>query len=307
MFSHIKYLRIKFNLVCTKDIKFNKFEGSMFRGGFGYIFKDIVCSNKSDDCVICSDVTNCPYAKLFRGIIKEDEKFKSATINMPVPFVISMPFQGKDEIKINETFSLEVNLIGKAIDYLQYFIYCFDNLGKRGVGKSKGKYGMISVECKDSRDIIYIDNLLIEENIKVMNFDDDYKGKSKAIINFITPVRIIEKGHFRRDIDFEVILKNILRRIELISYFHCDKKLEIDYDNLLDEVRNIEIEDRNLTLFNWSRFASNKNNVNMSGYRGYMKGIGVFKSIIPYFNMGEIVYVGKGCSFGMGKYKINFI
>jgi len=36
-------------------------------------------------------------------------------------------------------------LIGRAIDYLPYFIYTFEELGKVGIGKGRGKYSLTYV------------------------------------------------------------------------------------------------------------------------------------------------------------------
>ena len=47
------------------------------------------------------------------------------------------------------------SLIGKSIDFLPYFIYTFDELGRMGIGKGKGKYQLDEVRaitgerCKD--------------------------------------------------------------------------------------------------------------------------------------------------------------
>jgi hypothetical protein len=142
--------------------------------------------------------------------------------------------------------------------------------------------------------------------IKEFNMLDD--NGSNVIINFITPFRAVKNGNLVNNIDFEVILKNILRRIDLISYYHCNKKLEVDFKKVVEDSKDIIVEEKGLKYYNWSRIASNnKQKVDMGGYIGYIKGNGKLENIIPFLKLGELFHIGKGCSFGMGKYKVEII
>jgi hypothetical protein len=42
--------------------------------------------------------------------------------------------------------SLKEILIGKAVDYLPYFILTFSELGKKGIGMGRGKFVLEKVE-----------------------------------------------------------------------------------------------------------------------------------------------------------------
>jgi len=63
----------------------------------------------------------------------------------PHPFVITPPLESKTSYREGETLCFELTLIGKAVDYLPYFIYTFDELGCMGIGKGKGKYKLEEV------------------------------------------------------------------------------------------------------------------------------------------------------------------
>jgi hypothetical protein len=233
---------------------------------------------------------------------------RSATVNKPVPFVFDFSVDDKKEFEENETFSFELTIFGNAIEYLSYFLYCFNELGKCGIGKNSGKYRMISVECVDSRTVIYMDDKIFTENIEVKTIEESNNIGTNFILGFITPFRAVSNGRLIKEIDFEVVLKNLLRRVDLISYYHCGKKLEIDFKKIINISRNILIEEKSLKYFRWNRIASNnKQKVNMGGYTGYLKGKGDLKDIITYLRLGEIFHIGKGCSFGMGKYKLDII
>ncbi len=60
--------------------------------------------------------------------------------NVPHPFVLSPPDEKKQLYKKGEKNTFGFTLIGKAILFLSYFIYAFEQMGKKGLGKKiKGK------------------------------------------------------------------------------------------------------------------------------------------------------------------------
>ena len=74
-------------------------------------------------------------------------KYKAA----PHPFIIEPPLERKRIYKPEEEFQFGLTLIGRAIDYLPYFIYTFEELGRMGIGKGKSGYDLISVESNGDR------------------------------------------------------------------------------------------------------------------------------------------------------------
>ncbi len=70
-------------------------------------------------------------------------KYKTA----PHPFIVEPPLEKRHGYTPETELTFGVILIGKAIDYLPYFIYTFDELGRIGIGKGKAKYELKSVIC----------------------------------------------------------------------------------------------------------------------------------------------------------------
>ncbi|HEX8949253.1 MAG TPA: CRISPR-associated protein Cas6, partial [Dissulfurispiraceae bacterium] len=61
-------------------------------------------------------------------------KYKTA----PHPFIIEPPSETKKIYKPGDEVVFGLTLVGRAIDYIPYFIYTFDELGRIGIGKGKG-------------------------------------------------------------------------------------------------------------------------------------------------------------------------
>ena len=97
----------------------------------------------------------------------------------PHPFIITPPLEEKREYQAEDTLCFELTLIGKSIDYLPYFIYTFDELGRMGIGKGKGKYNLEEVKGRslkgkgEEEEVIYSGKeKTLRNNFKVMGIED---------------------------------------------------------------------------------------------------------------------------------------
>ena len=78
------------------------------------------------------------------------------------------------------------------------------------------------------------------------------------------------------------------RRISLLSYFHCGhRRDDLGFKDLIEQAGHIKIVKRVLYWHDWERYSNRQETrMKMGGF------------------MGEYVHVGKGCSFGLGRYGI---
>jgi hypothetical protein len=206
-----------------------------------------------------------------------------------------------------EIFNFGLVIIGKAIEYLLYFIYCFEELGNRGLGKNNGKYNLCSVSCCGNNKAVYVVSKLNPENILPENIESKTdKTVNKVNIVLKTPFRALENHKVVDDIGFYVLVKNILRRIDLISYYHCDKKLDIDFKGIIQDSKKIVKTISELSFYNWERIGSKtKKVIYMGGYIGNLEYYGDLTKMMPVIKLCEVLHIEKGCSFGKGKYTCN--
>ncbi|MBI5639738.1 MAG: hypothetical protein HZA17_04860 [Nitrospirae bacterium] len=136
----INYQSYLFSLSAKDIIVLPAYKGSTFRGGFGNAFKKIVCALKKNACTDCLLKEKCVYSYIFETPPPSDTKMMTKYTNAPHPFIINPPLEKKRAYKPEEDIRFGLTLIGKAVDYLSYFVYTFDELGKIGIGKDRGKY-----------------------------------------------------------------------------------------------------------------------------------------------------------------------
>ncbi len=252
LLNNFSLANFKFTITPIDKIILPKYKGSTFRGGFGYAFKKVVCINYHKDCSECMLKEKCIYSYVFETPPPKDTTIMRKYPYAPHPFVIEPPLNEKTEFNENDNLDFELILIGKAIDYLPYFIFTFNELGKIGLGKGVGKYQLIEVKSifksndTEKESIIYKgDNKILNNKYKILSFKDiinqtkKIPKKERIELQFITPTRIKYKNKLISDLEFHILIRNLLRRISLLSYFHCDEGLDIDFKEVIEKSKEV--------------------------------------------------------------------
>jgi CRISPR-associated endoribonuclease Cas6 len=349
---HFQFAPFQFLLRALDTISLPAYKGSTLRGAFGHAFKKVVCvhpvresrealnraktipksypavgqggtiSNGVDRekaCGSCLLKGKCVYSYVFETPPPSDTSKMRKYPFAPHPFVITPPLEEKRIYRQNETFSFELTLIGKSIDYLPYFIYTFDELGKMGIGKGKGRYNLEDVGqrtkvkgegLKDEEAILIYSgkDKTLRNNFRILKIDDlgpfDL-SPSTLHFQFLTPTRLKFDGSLSPRPEFHILFRNLLRRISLLSYFHCGEELSLDFRGLIEKSREITVQKENLTWFDWERYSNRQNTkMKMGGFIGTITFGGDLEEFMPFLLLGKYIHVGKGTSFGLGKYEV---
>jgi len=123
----------------------------------------------------------------------------------------------------------------------------------------------------------------------------------------LTPTRLKFDGNLSPKPEFHIFFRNLLRRVSLLSYFHCGEELALDFKGLIESSREIKAKKENLSWFDWERYSNRQETkMKMGGFIGSITFEGDFEKFMPFLLLGEFIHVGKGTSFGLGKYKIKW-
>lgn len=332
MFKNFKIGKFKIIINPLEDIILPKYKGSTFRGGFGNSFRGIACINKKWDCKECLLKEKCIYSYIFETPLPRDSELQKKNSYVPHPFIIEPPLEHKELFKKDEFISFDLILIDKAIEYLPYFIFTFKEMGNKGIGKGRGKYFLERVEnypnnieksirknnskCNygtklvyDGKDKIFLDeyHIITEKDIKEIS--NDFNGTGKITLEFLTPTRIKLHDKLISQLEFYIFVKNLLRRISALSYFHSSNPVELDYAELINTAEDIKISNSELYWYDWERYSSRQSSkMKLGGFKGRISfketKRGLIKKYLPLIILGEYIHIGKGTSFGLGKYKI---
>jgi hypothetical protein len=304
-------LRVCFHVEALERGRLPVYAGSAWRGLIGHSLRRTVCVTRRTSCEGCLLTGTCPYSVFFESPPSTPEGARRYTA-LPHPFVLDVPTRPERELAPGEALRVGINLMGPAIDHLPYLIQAFESAGERGIGRAGGRFVL--------RRVLAEDRLGSGEWIPVYDPDSgEYRRSAPASapavarpcgdarLRLITPLRIKRRGRFvgAREFDPEVLLRNLISRLESLGAFYGDST-RTAWDEALASVQRVSLVAADLAWSDWTRFSSRqKTTMQMGGLVGdiTLSGSGL-RSLWSALWLGQWTHVGKGTSFGLGKYRL---
>jgi hypothetical protein len=306
--------RFELSLRALDPLKLPPHAGSTLRGGFGRAFRRIGCAASALGADQCSLGDRCPYHYIFETPVPAGSPILSRVTTAPRPFVIEPPLDTHATYEPGAHVTVGLVLIGRAIDYLPYFIYAFEQLGSAGLGTGRGKFRVDSVMSAPlggpATSIYDGSRQLLATRVASFGLDGMSPapdGESTTItLRFLTPTRLVHNARAGTPADFHVLFRNVLRRVNFLNHFHCGGDLRDDAGKLVEVSRAIRTVDSRLQWQQWDRYSARQDQrVPMGGCVGDAEYHGDFAPLWPWLALGEWVHVGKGSTFGLGQYVIS--
>ena len=330
----VPFKKFAFHISPTEPIILPSYKGSTLRGGFGHAFRKVVCAIRNQECSKCLLSEKCIYSYIFETPPPSGTKIMRKYNSAPHPFIIEPPNGRKQGYTPGSEIVFGLTLIGRAIDYLPYFIYSFDELGNMGIGKGRGRYELKAVrtnptlerggrgDFQENNGIIYSSNTKTLKSFKpsIMLFPQQWESslnsKTKEgaaaprpyslTLNFLTPTRIIYNSHLTLDLEFHILIRTLLRRLSLLYYFHCDGGPSgWDFKGIIKKAEGVKVKKISLRWYDWERYsARQETKMKMGGFVGKVSFEGDVEPFMPLIKAGEVLHVGKGTGFGLGRYEV---
>jgi len=270
------------------------------------MLKRFVCIRRDKICEKCPIRINCIYKKLFEPTTENFSSIFKGVHDLPRPFILNVSDiqnESTDELKFGLT------LIGDSAKNAHYFINAFIELGDKGISKEKLKYKAISVTSFNAA--IYTreaELVKIPLPTQIVGEDSGIDGVISVELNFITPVRIKEKGSYYWSGSFSPLFRSLLRRITLLETLYCGASPERNIQELLtisDEVKLIEMKRR---FRDQRRYSKRLDKITLhGGYLGKFVYANFNPQLISLLRIGERIHIGHNATFGMGEFKLDLL
>jgi len=323
--------RFRFIISPVERLTLSPFKGSTLRGGFGTAFKRMVCLLRRENCATCMLRDKCTYSRVFESPRLPSGGAERGASHDPHPFVIEPPLEARQDYLPGELMDFDLVLVGSGANYFPYFILAFEELGRMGIGKGRGKFNLVSVEsiagtAEGNGQLLYdSESQTVRTDYKTMGYSDLMRQvqalKHDAItLHFLTPTRIkrqtgftftsptsgICEQHLAVNVDFVTFIRNLLRRLSWLSELYCDRRWDLDYSGLLDRARrNVHTVASDLRWYDWGRYSSRQDSrLKMGGFAGSITFEGDLAEFLPFIKTGEYIHVGQGTAYGLGKYLV---
>ena len=325
--SNLSFCKIKAYYRAVDLFEFPNNTGSTFRGALGHALKKIHFHENKKTCRECTIQNECKKFNLYEYLFESPSHNAlvaegAASIPLrnkiyPQPFILDSPPGGLYQTGCFIT--LPVTLVGKAIRFFPFLACALNRMSKGRLGQYtdcirlegivddipsetglenmiyEGKTGMVTGSPK-VLDFHIVDSLLRKQ------FSDTFQNS--VHLRFLSPFRFKKDNFLSSDFSFETFMRNVFRRLTLLSV-HSPLTNEIDYKRLLEMARTIRVETSILSWSEWQRYsARQKSTMRFGGVIGEIIFSGPVNEFLPFIKMCEYVNVGKGGSFGLGKYEM---
>ena len=286
--------------------------GSTFRGAFAASFRQLVCVTNQRTCDGCLLLSRCSYPYIFETPapthIPEDLQRRFRQAPRPYVFEVPLKYQGEQQLELG------LILVGKAIDFLPYFIYVLNEIGKLGLGVAQVPYRLLAVmdgSHPDGAVVFDAEEQILQENFSAITLDafaaEHTDGLRKVTLEFVTPFRMKRYGTYVEDaerIHFVSILEILLGRIETLSVFHCAGQ-SVPNEQLLIAARQVQVTDKQMTFHYLERYSNRQQRkLPLHGLLGRLTFAGDLSPFLPLLQIGEYLHVGAGTAFGLGQYRL---
>lgn len=234
----------------------------------------------------------------------------------PHPFILRPPRTGKLDYEPGDTLTCNLILIGEAINLLPWIVFTFDQMGKRRIGL-QGMRGQCRLEKVESlptcesqqpKTIYTAESEMLTGDGLILRLNDVMNNAPNVAdvieLEFITPTSIKVDGKWTSHLTFEHLIRNLLRRIRFLSYFHCGEDLDIDAHALIKAADSITHQSQ-LRWVKVHRYSyRGGQSVPMGGFIGPVRFEGDLQPFLPLIFLGEYLHIGHHTAFGFGQYRI---
>lgn len=302
----MRFGRYRLEFAFDTDAILPPFKGSTFRGAFGIALKQVVCALKMQECGNCILREQCVYSRIFETLPADE---KTTGPSPPHPFVIEPPLIGQTFFPKGAELDFHLILFGAANEYLPYFVYAFQQMGRIGIGKSVAgrRPGFTLLRVMSSSETLFdaqegslkkaqVSDLELEET------PETAPSETEIIIRIETPLRLKFQNRLHADLPFHVLVRGMLRRISSLNAWFGDGEPDLDYRGLVDRAGSIQTVSSTLRWFDWRRYSNRQDQAMlMGGITGEVSYAGGLAEFAPLIRYCEKVHVGKATTFGLGK------
>ncbi|MBW2031455.1 MAG: CRISPR system precrRNA processing endoribonuclease RAMP protein Cas6 [Deltaproteobacteria bacterium] len=284
-------------------------KGITLRGAFGTSLRNLVCADKKASCETCQIHGECPYGVVFAPRIPEEAERLRLNRDIPRPFVIKPPLDGKEAYEPGEPICFDLVLVGSCRNLFPYVMVSFNELGRRGIGAGRGRFKIGHVECLDGLGDTWKvmeagDNLVHTPQQEIHLGQALELNENRVRVRFVTPVLLKEKGKWVRPA-FGALMRRLRDRINALSYFYCGKPLEMDFRGFGERAEKVRTVSHDLQWVEERRYSKNRDIThNLKGYVGEAIYEGELKEFWPFLWLGQYLHVGKAAAFGQGWYEV---
>jgi hypothetical protein len=320
----LRWSRLRLTLRADEALHLPPYKGSTFRGAFGHAFKHVACPLRRG-CEACAHKAVCVFVYVFDTEGSSDGSPLARGRTVAHPFVLEPPETPEREFPAGAELSLGLILIGRAIPLAPYFLAACREMGRCGIGQGRKRFRIERVVADDPESpggrVVYdgSTDLLAPavpvwsavELLGVRNGEwgvrnNNARGdREQVALEFVTPTRLRQDSDLVVTPDFATLATALLRRVSVLAEAHCGHREPLAAKEILAGAADVRVAASDLHWHDWERYSARQDaRMTLGGFLGRITFAGPLAQWLPLLRLGEVLHVGKGTAFGLGKYTV---
>lgn len=304
----IPYLRLRATLEAEQPASLPPFQGSMLRGAFGHALRRTVCvMGPEQPCASCLLRHACSYTRIFEPYIQGEPPPFLRGIDQAVRPYVFEPLDGGGRWEPGEALRFDLLLFGQAVDLQAYAFLAIERMARAGLGAGRPGFRLVRLEAVEpdgaARPLFTAGSPPATVPAPPSTPQTTSLPPGPVALRLKTPLRIKARDRLNGHPSFRDLVFNMLRRVLELAHFHVPgAAIDWNFRALLDQASRVRIAGADLRWHDWERWSQRQQaSMKLGGLVGRMVLDGDLQPFAELLRTAEIVHVGKGATFGLGK------
>jgi CRISPR-associated endoribonuclease Cas6 len=313
----LPYLRLRIALRAQAPAQLPPYHGSLLRGAFGHALRRAVCAfGPAAPCAGCRLRRACAYPLLFEPLIEgEPPPLLRGLRQAPRPYVFepgtaafsTAPAGPAAPLPAGGLLPFDLLLFGRAAGLAPFALLAIEDMAAAGLGRGRTPFALDRAAAlepggawRELRGAGGGD----PGDLPPPSLPSPAPLPERLRLRFLTPARLQVRGRLAAEIGFRDLAFALLRRTLEVAHFHLPGAA-VDWNRvrpLLDQAAGVQVTAGDLAWRDWRRY-SNRQQAEMvlGGLVGSLTLEGDLAPFGPLLRTGEVLHVGKGATFGLGR------
>ena len=280
------------------------------RDGFQGAFRRAV-GCREVECVRCDHGGECPYRIIFSQKLSSDPIAVRRHQKPPLPFAFSFPVLPSSP-NSGIPFEVRLALAGTATRFVPEFVDAIKILFARHDDndelaavvervESMGYQNELSLVYAEGQSGGVADSLTLLTSEGLSDTRMIYSG-AQIRLHLITPLKLMQEGKTLRQFSVSTFMRTLMRRVSSLASYYCEDELPVDFRWIASLCEAIVVSENSIR---WVEWGGGKQGGKLGGLAGEAVLTGVPEELIPFMLMGELLNVGKGAAFGLGRFSFS--
>lgn len=300
------------SLRAAESVLLPAFPGSKLEGAFGRALYRLACTQpQRETCVGCPLQSICPYGLAYAPRLPEGMNVASLG-TPPRPIIFRVAYTQERLLAAGEMLTFGLVVVGKALHQLPYLLAALREVGRDGLGMTRGRLDLEEVHganpyTGERITLLRGEDLDIRLSPIILNAADLPSVEGQHLrLHLRSPLHLKVEGQLVSQPHFPILVRALQRRISNLEQVHAAQaSLGANFSALPLLARQVETVGFDLQPVSQLRKGHRPHlKSEITGLIGTLEYRGDFQSFSSLLRYGEQLGVGKWAHFGAGLYDV---